>query len=257
MSLKNLGWGFSTLVLMACGAVDTEPEQSSPQEPLVETQAQALTRACTSDLNCTTGCACNRGSCGPNGISPATPQRVCDAPPQRTCSSQADCISGCRCVNNVCENKIPDFSPLPNCLLSPPDAFESDDTHETASSYLGTPQLGHTFHLVGDVDWILVATPANQVMTVDAYNLRPNTFGSFPMIRIEIYKYNYANRSLGAQIGSTESPICNDLVPSCWVIRAKANVTAGSVYAVKVIDRRTGPLNDYDLSGPSYDLKMY
>jgi len=256
MNLKHLGLGLSTLFFMACGAVDTEPEQSSQREELVEMQAHAPPRTCTSDLNCTMGCECIRGFCGPDGFSPRTPQSVCDAPPpQRTCSSQADCVGGCNCISNVCEND--GFSPAANCLLAPPDAFEGDDSHEIASSYLGTPQLNHTFHRVGDVDWILVATPANQVMTVDAYNLRPSTLGNFPMIRIEIYKYDYAAHTLGALIGSTQSTICNDLIPSCWVLRATANVTAGSVYAVKVIDRRAGPLNDYDLSGPSFDLKMY
>jgi hypothetical protein len=137
-------------------------------------------------------------------------------------------------------------------LLAPPDAFESDNTHQTASSYLGTPQIHHTFHLLGDVDWIAVATPVNQVMTVDAYNL-----GNNATIRIEIYNYDYPNRRLGTLIGSTQKLICNLTHPACFVYRATANVTAGSVYMVKVIDRRTGPLGDYDLYAPYFDLRMY
>jgi hypothetical protein len=255
MKLHYSGLAFSTLFFMACGAVSTEAEQSSPQEEeeVAET-AQAL-RSCTSNLNCAGGCECTMGYCGPDGFSPPTPQAICDAPPQRHCSSQADCVTGCTCVSNSCAYS--GFSPPINCLASPPDGFESDDTHQTASSYLGTPQLKHTFHRLGDVDWILVATPANQVMTVDAYNLVASTLGNFPQIRIEIYNYNYANRSLGTLIGSTQSLICNNITPACFVFRATANVTAGSVYAVKVIDRRTGPLNNYDVAGPSYDLKMY
>ncbi len=225
MNLKNLGLVVSTLCFMGCGAVNSEPDESSYEEELVETEAQALTRACTSDLNCNAGCTCNMGTCGPDMFGPATPQSVCDTPP-------------------------------PNSS-SPPDAFESDNSHKSASSYMGTPQRNHTFHVVGDVDWTLVATPTNQVMTVDAYNLRASTLGNYPMIRIEIYKYNYATRTLGALVGSTQSLICNYLTTSCFIFRATANVTAGSVYAVKIIDRRTGPLNDYDVSGPSYDLKMY
>jgi hypothetical protein len=253
MKPQYFGLAFSTLFFMACGVENTEPDPSSPQEETAAT-AQAL-RSCTSDLNCAGGCQCTMGSCGPDGFGPPTPQSICDAPPKRYCSSQADCVSGCNCISNSCEND--GFSPPANCLASPPDGFESDDTHQTASSYLGTPQLDHTFHSVGDVDWILVATPVNQVMTVDAYNLRASTLGNSPQIRIEIYNYNYANRSLGTLIGSTQSLICNYFSASCYVYRATANVTAGSVYAVKVIDRRTGPLNDYDLAGPSYDLEMY
>lgn len=253
MKLQHFALAFSTLSFMACGAADPEPEQLVPQEISVETQSDTPTRPCTSDLNCAGGCQCTAGYCGPDGFGPPTPQDVCNAPPRRACSSAADCVSGCSCSGGFCQNS----GGFSNCLASPPDAFESDNSHLTASSYLGTPQLKHTFGKVGDVDWILVATPVNQVMTVDAYNLRASQLGNFPQIRIEIYNYDYATRTLGTLIGSTQSLICNYLSTSCYVYRTTANVTAGSVYAVKVIDRRTGTLNDYDLAGPGYDLKMY
>lgn len=248
--MKMLRWGVAALALFAaaCGPVE---EQQAPEAEAVETQEAALTgRTCVNDLGCRQACECEAGYCVPSAFGPPPGEGYCDVPPERACSTGADCASGCNCVDNVCVES--GFSPPPNCLLAPPDAYEGDNTHTTASSYPGTPQLNHSFHRQNDVDWVLVATPVNQVMTVETYNLR-----NAPTMRVEVYAYNYATRTLGALLGSTQSTVCSLLLPACQMYRVTVNVVAGGVYAVKITDKRNQPAGDDYLPTPKYDLKMY
>jgi hypothetical protein len=242
--MKVRFWSVAALALFVagCGSV----EQEAPE--MLETQEQEV-RACTTSLDCRSGCGCTSGTCQ-SGFSPPPPAGYCDVPPTRACTTGADCSSGCNCVGNVCVND--GFSPPANCLLAPPDSYESDNTHTTASSYTGTPQLNHSFHRQNDVDWVLVATPINQVMTVETYNLR-----NAPWMRIDIYAYNYGTRTLGALVGSTSSTVCSQITPSCYIYRATANVVANGVYAVKITDARNRPAGDDYTPTAKYDLKMY
>ncbi|MBJ6764493.1 hypothetical protein JGU66_27295 [Myxococcaceae bacterium JPH2] len=71
---------------------------------------------------------------------------------------------------------------------------------------MGTPQLSHTFHRAGDVDWVLGATNINMPMTVEAYNLRNGA-----RLRLDVYAYDDATRTLGALLTSISSRVCADL----------------------------------------------
>nr|WP_128799159.1 hypothetical protein [Corallococcus coralloides] len=252
--MKMLRWSAAALALFAvgCGPVEEQPLAPEPtaQETLETQEAALATRACTNSLGCREACTCQGGYCVPDGFGPPPPEGHCDQPPVRVCSTGSDCASGCNCVGNVCVND--GFSPPANCLLAPPDSYESDNTHTSASSYLGTPQLNHSFHRQNDVDWVLVATPINQVMTVETYNLRNG-----PWMRIDIYAYNYATRTLGALVGSTSSTVCSQITPSCFIYRATANVVANGVYAVKITDARNRPAGSDYTPTAKYDLKMY
>ncbi|MFY1831992.1 hypothetical protein ACN47A_39125 [Myxococcus fulvus] len=249
--MKRIRWSVAVLLmgLVGCGSI----EEEAPADAL-RTQAGTL-RSCTSDLNCSGYCQCRSGACVPADVIPGPPPPTidCDAPPLRTCSTGADCITGCGCQGGVCTRNVP--SSNTNCLLVPPDAFENDDTHLTASAY-GAPQLKHTFHRVGDVDWILVYTPVAQVMTVQAYNV-----GSYQGLRVELYAYDYNNRTLGARLSSGQGPSCDPVYPQCRNVTITGNVAAQGAYVVKVTDLRTLPQGDYDTltpgNEPRYDLRMY
>lgn len=243
-----LRWGLAALSLFAAACGPVEEQSLAPEPTALETQESEL-RSCSTNLDCVSGCICSGGLCAA-AVGPQPPAGYCDQAPVRACTTGSDCASGCNCVGNVCVTG--GFSPPPNCLLAPPDSYESDNTHTSASSYGGTPQLNHSFHRQNDVDWVLVATPINQVMTVEAYNLRNG-----PWMRIDIYAYDYATRTLGSLVGSTASTVCSQLTPSCLIYRATANVVANGVYAVKVTDKRNLPAGDDYTPTAKYDLKMY
>ncbi|WP_338865628.1 hypothetical protein [Myxococcus stipitatus] len=153
-------------------------------------------------------------------------------------------------MGNVC---IDDgFGPPVNCLLAPADAYESDNTHATASSYPGSPQLNHSFHRQGDIDWVIVFVPAAQLLTVETYNLRNG-----PAMRLDLYSYNYATRTLGTLLGSTQSRICSQPISLCDKYRVSTNAQANNVYAIKVTDMRGMPAGSDWTATPKYDLKMY
>lgn len=236
-----------SLCVMACGNVEDSPAlQTGPE--VLEEQVSEL-RSCNTSLDCRGGCSCQSGICTPAG-GPPPPTGYCDVPPVRACNTGADCTSGCLCSNNVCVNDG-GFSPPANCLLAPPDSYESDNSHTTATSYVGTPQLNHNFHRAGDQDWVLGATNTSMLMTVELYNLR-NVGG----LRLELYAYDYATRTLGTLLASTSSLVCSDIAQHCFKFRISANVPAG-VYAVKVVDTRNVPAGSDWRPTPTYDLKWY
>ncbi len=247
----KMHWSAAALLLAAvgCGNV-TQDEVMAPPE-LMPQESGLLTRSCVNDLNCRSGCTCEAGYCTPDAFGPPLGDpNYCDVAPVRACNTGADCISGCNCVGNVCIDN--GFSPPANCLLAPADTYESDNTHLTASSYPGSPQLNHSFHRQGDVDWVIVFVPAAQLLTVETYNLRNS-----PTMRIDIYAYNYATRTLGALLGSTQSRICSQPISTCDKYRASANAQANNVYAIKVTDMRGVPAGSDWHPTPMYDLKMY
>ncbi|MBZ4395033.1 MULTISPECIES: hypothetical protein [unclassified Myxococcus] len=237
-----------SVFVAACGSVEGASEAVGPPE-VVEAQSAEL-RACSTSLDCRANCVCTNGVCSGGGFGPPPPAGYCDVPPVRACTTGADCASGCSCSNNVCVDNGK-FSPPANCLVAPPDAYESDNSHTTASSYVGTPQLGHTFHKAQDADWVLGATSLHQLLTVEVYNLR-NT----GELRVDVHAYDFATRTLGALLASTQTLVCSDLTPSCRMFRTSVNVAPG-VYAVKVTDTRTVPAGSDWRPTPTYDLKMY
>ncbi|AGC43340.1 hypothetical protein MYSTI_02011 [Myxococcus stipitatus DSM 14675] len=228
---------------MACGSVE-----EAPTPEVLEEQTSEL-RTCNTYLDCRSGCGCISGVCA-TAIGPPPPAGYCDVPPVRACTTGADCTNGCLCSNNVCVNDG-GFSPPANCLLAPADSYESDNSHTSATSYVGTPQLNHNFHRAGDQDWVLGATNINMLMTVEIYNLR-NVGG----LRVELYAYNYDTRTLGTLLASTSSLVCSDIAQHCMKFKVSTNVAPG-VYAVKVVDTRNVPAGSDWRPTPTYDLKWY
>jgi len=64
-----------------------------------------------------------------------------------------------------------------------PDAFEPDNTPSEAQ-WIGVDGPGQTrnFHVPGDEDWILFYTPGNEILTIETFDLGPNS-----NTRIELY----------------------------------------------------------------------
>ncbi|MBZ4330368.1 hypothetical protein NR800_21430 [Corallococcus interemptor] len=239
--MKMLRWSAAALALFVVGC-------GSVEEAALETQEAEL-RSCSSILDCVSGCTCGSGLCVP-GPGPTPPAGYCDQAPVRACTTSSQCAAGCACTGSVCVASP--SNPSANCLVAPPDGYESDNTHTSASSYLGTPQLNHTFHNRLDIDWVLVATPVNQVLTVEAYNLRDNV-----QAQLDLYAYDYATRTRGALLATTQSKVCADFTPTCQRYRVTANVVAGGVYAVRLVNRADTPAGSDWRPTPTYDLKMY
>ena len=240
-----LRWSAAALALfvVGCGSVE------EAQEPEVLAAQESELRSCSTSLDCVSGCNCSGGICVP-GAGPTPPAGYCDQAPVRACTTSSECASGCNCTSNVCVASA--SSPTANCLVAPLDGYESDNTHTSATSYMGTPQLNHTFHNRLDIDWVLVATPVNQVLTVEAYNLRNNVIA-----QLDLYAYDYATRTRGALLATTQSWVCPDLTSECRRYRVTANVVAGGVYAVRLVDRADTPAGSDWRPTPTYDLKMY
>ncbi|MBN8465494.1 hypothetical protein JYJ95_03170 [Corallococcus exiguus] len=244
--MKMLRWSAAALALFVVGC---GPVEGTAQEPeSLATQESGL-RTCSTDLDCVSGCGCNSGQCV-SVVGPPPPAGYCDQAPVRACMTSSDCASGCNCTGSVCVASA--SSPSVNCLVAPPDGYESDNTHTSASSYMGTPQLNHTFHNRLDIDWVLVATPVNQVLTVEAYNLRNSMTA-----QLDLYAYDYATRTRGALLATTQSTVCSQITPACNMYRVTANVVAGGVYAVRLVNRADTPAGSDWRPTSAYDLKMY
>ncbi|MBU8893966.1 hypothetical protein KRR26_00035 [Corallococcus sp. M34] len=246
----KMHWSLTALLLVAVGCGNVAQEEAVASPELATEEASLADRTCVNTLSCRAACTCVAGTCVPDDFGPPVSQAFCNVAPVRECSSGADCITGCNCVSGACVDS--GFSPPANCLLAPADSYENDNTHTTASSYPGSPQLNHSFHRQGDVDWVIVFVPTTQVLNVETYNLRNG-----PAMKLEIYAYNYATRTLGALLGSTQDYICRLPVSSCFVYRVSANAQANNVYAIKVTDMRGLPSGSDWTPTPKYDLKMY
>ncbi|MBJ6764523.1 hypothetical protein JGU66_27445 [Myxococcaceae bacterium JPH2] len=246
----KMHWSMAALLLAVAGCGNVAQDEGLASTELATQEAPLATRACANDLGCRSACICEAGYCVPDAFGPPPSEEYCNGAPVRACSTGADCITGCNCVSGACVDS--GFSPPANCLLAPADAYENDNTHTTASSYPGSPQLNHSFHRQGDIDWVIVFVPATQVLTVDTYNLRNGA-----LMKVDIYAYNYATRTLGALLGSTQNRVCSSSIPACQMYRVTANAQANSVYAIKVTDLRGLPAGSDWTPTAKYDLKMY
>ncbi|PTL77262.1 hypothetical protein [Vitiosangium sp. GDMCC 1.1324] len=234
--------------LIAAGCGETLPSERIESAPVEGVSEAALTyRYCSSGLDCGLGCVCQANQCVNDGFGPPNPD--CGSPPVRSCTTSSDCRSACTCVSGKCQ---PDgFSPpYGYCHLPPPDAFESDNTAATASSYLGSPQLNHTFHELGDVDWVAVYFGVAGAAKFEAYNIKNGA-----SVYLDVYTYN--NGSAGSYVAGA-GHVCNDpFNAACRVARVTVNVPAGSAYYVRVRNLNDTAHNVYNQSAPGYDLRIY
>jgi hypothetical protein len=210
-------------------------------------------RYCGAEFDCNSACDCINGTCQPDGFGPPPEGDYCAQPPQRACSSSSQCRSACDCVNGTCQ---PDgFGPPPEgdyCAQPPPDAYEYNDSYNSATAYLGSPQLGHNFHEPGDVDWILVYFGSAMTATFETYSLTngANTY-------LAVYSYNYVTGQLGALVGSNDDVCGFWWAPTCWASRVVVGVPANSVYAIQVSDINGSPQSVYDQNAPGYAFRIY
>jgi hypothetical protein len=255
----------------SAGAVDMNEDWPTEEEHVGAATASALppagqpdssgdvfttaVRYCSREFDCNNACDCiiSSWTCQPDGFGPPPEGDYCAQPPQRACSSDGNCRSACDCVSGICQ---PDgFGPPPPadyCAQPPPDAYEYNDSYNSATAYLGSPQLGHNFHEPGDVDWILVYFGSAMTATFETYNLTngANTY-------LAVYSYNYATGQLGAQAGANND-ICGFWwSPSCWASRVVVSVPANSVYAIQVSDYNGSPQSVYDQNAPGYAFRIY
>lgn len=80
---------------------------------------------------------------------------------------------------------------------APPDAYESDDTPATASTYDGVQT--HTFHATDDVDWVKFQVPHGDVNAEVPYRINTSNLGWY--MATEVVLYNEAMEELGRWIG--------------------------------------------------------
>ena len=212
----------------------------------------ATVRYCGAEFDCSTACSCINGTCQPDGFGPPPPAGYCAQPPQRACSSISNCRSGCGCGNGFCQyNGFGPYPPADYCAQPPPDAYEYDDVHTNASSYVGSPQTGHNFHDRGEVDWILVYFANSVTATFETYNLSASD------TYLEVYSYNYATRQLGARVGFNDNVCGTWWAPSCLASRVVLSVPGNSVYAIKVRNLNEDGRSVYDQNAPSYSFRIY
>ncbi|WP_224249675.1 hypothetical protein [Hyalangium gracile] len=238
-----------TLPLLGCGGIQEPDVQEAGQESLarVGEVQQALVRSCTGDLDCNiyANCSCISGTC--QGGEP----EICGAPPQRTCTSGANCRSGCYCSGGYC--KDPGGAYTDYCARPPPDAYEADNTAQTAAAYLGTPQTGHTFHEVGDVDWVVVYVASAAQVTFETYDIG----GSDTVMKL--YAYNASTGGVGSLLATNDNK-CAWGWPydvNCLGSKIVRSVPAQSAFFVRIENKSTGSLNVYSPGPPSYSLRIF
>jgi hypothetical protein len=207
-------------------------------------------RSCTDGFFCNSGCACEEGFCVPDGFGPSPPADYCAMPPLRACQSAGDCRSMCDCQEGFCQ---PDgFGPSPPadyCALPPLDENEQNDSLSEATSYLGSSQV-HTFHDRGDVDWMQVYFGYAGYATFETSHLN----GSADTY-MSLYRWNPLSSGYDFVVDNDNK--CHWWwSPFCWGSRIGANVSANSVYAVRVTNQADGAMNIYDPEAPSYSFTV-
>jgi len=248
----------SALVIAGCGDIGEDATAGQDTEAqLVNAAEQALTQACssnTSHLDCNVGCVCTGGACelgpGPH-FGPIPPPEYCTQPPQRACTTGASCRDSCICSGGYCQPN--GFSPsAPHCHLPPPDAYENDNLDPQASHYLGVPQTGHTFHEVGDVDWVLVYFANAMQASFETYDLvgRAST-------RLEVYQADVATGSPVVLPADSKTTTCTAFPVSCTPAKVTLNVPADSAYFIRIDNTNDTSHNVYNQEDPGYSFRIY
>ena len=254
-------------LLMACLDVAEESHYLDPTaqeadapgaagEPRTEAAGDVFTEAvryCSEHFDCNSACACTNGTCQPDGFGPPPEGDYCAQPPKRACSSSSNCRSSCVCAGGFCQED--GFGPFPEgdyCARPLPDAYESNDSYTSPTSYLGSPQTGHNFHDPGDEDWILVYFGSAMTATFETDN---NVNGANTYL--EVYSYNYATGQLGAPAGANDDKCGFWWSSTCWGSRVVASVPANSVYAIRVSNTTDDGRSVYDQNAPGYSFRIY
>jgi hypothetical protein len=154
---------------------------------------------------------------------------------------------------------------LDTCAQPPPDAFEAhdvyenDDIHNRTTNYMGVPQIGHTFHDRGDVDWILVYFGQAMTATFETYDLAGGANTS-----VEVYAYNfnpyplpYGSSQLGALVGANDDVCGYWYLPQCQASRVVVSVPANSIYAIRINNTSDASRRIYSQEAPSYDFWIH
>lgn len=240
------------LPALGCGEIQEVNAQEAEQEAVeqVGEARQALVRYCGSPTDCNNyaGCTCINGTCQPDGFGPIPED--CSAPPKRACTKGSDCRSSCACVGGYCQASGGGFTDY--CAGPPPDAYESDNTSQAAKGYLGTPQTGHSFHQLGDVDWVVVYFAYAVQATFETYDLQ----GGADTI-LELYTYNTSTGAAGSLIASNDDRCTVWYDPSCLSSRIIRSVPAQSAFFLRVRNKNSEAYSAYNPYTPGYSLRIY
>lgn len=222
--------------------------------------ATFVPRYCSEAFQCNITCDCISGTCQPDGFGPPSSPAYCAAPPHRACTIGSDCRAGCACAGGFC---APDgFGPAVSpdtCAQPPPDAFEDNDIHNRATNYLGAPQIGHTFHDRGDIDWILVYFGQAMTATFETYNLAG---GANTSVEVYAYDFNpyplpYGSSQLGALVGANDDVCWSWYLPQCQASQVVVSVPADSIYAIRINNTNDASRRIYSQEAPSYDFWIH
>ncbi|WP_224370949.1 hypothetical protein [Hyalangium versicolor] len=238
-----------TLPALGCGGIqDPNLEEAGQQglEQVGEAQ-QALVRSCRTDLDCNVYANC---TCLGNVCQGGEPE-LCSAPPQRACTTGADCRSGCSCSGGSCKDPGGTYSDY--CAKPLPDAYESDDTAQTAEGYLGTPQTGHTFHEATDVDWVLVYVASAKLVTFETYNIQAAD------TVMKLYAYNASTGGVGALLATQDNKCVFDWPydMNCLGSKITYNAPAQSAFFVRIENKPAWAANVYSPGAPGYSLRIF
>ncbi|MDY7225068.1 hypothetical protein [Hyalangium rubrum] len=132
-----------------------------------------------------------------------------------------------------------------------PDAYESDNTATTAKAYVGTPQTGHTFHEVGDVDWVVVYVPNAAQATFETYNIQ----GSDTIL--DLYAYNASTGAQGSLLATNDNKCTVVTDVNCRGSKIVRSVPAQSAFFVRVRNKAGYGPNPYEPTAPGYSLRIF
>jgi len=234
----------------------SEPDDSGFE--MIEAVRYCGTTSVDPNFDCNTFCECIGGTCQPDGFGPPPEGDACATPPQRACSSNAQCrtLNGCGCIGGFCQPN--GFGPPPEgdiCAQPPPDAYEgssNDNDVSRATSYLSSPQTGHNFDKLEDVDWIRVSFGSARTATFETYNI-----SNFANTYIKVYVYNPVTKQTGALVGQNDDLCGFWWEPSCWASRVVISVPANSAYAIRVHNTADAGRSIYDPQAPGYAFRIY
>jgi hypothetical protein len=245
----------SALLTAACGGVEEDATAGQDTEAqLVDVAEEALTQACSdTELHCNVYCECSGGACelAQPPVGPVPPPEYCSQPPQRACATAASCRSGCSCWGGYCQPG--GFSPqATECHLPPPDAYEDDSQASLASYYLGVPQTGHTFHELGDVDWVLVYFANAAQATFETYDLVGQASPS-----LAVHPANVNTGLPDDMPAGSKSTTCTALPVWCTPAKVTLNVPADSAYFIRIDNQNKTSHNVYNQTAPGYSFRIY